>query len=53
MNELDFDHDERSDEQADERERPFDETERGAKPAIEPFDPFFRKRTRDEDYNWA
>ncbi|HEU4518616.1 MAG TPA: hypothetical protein VFS03_03815 [Microvirga sp.] len=53
MNEYDFDHDERSDEKADEREQPVEAAERDAKPAIEPFDPFFRKRTRDADYHWA
>lgn len=55
MNEYDFDHDEQTDEQTDGREQPepVEAAEREAKPAIEPFDPFFRKRTRDADYHWA
>jgi len=53
MNEYDFDHDEQTDEQTDEREQPVEAAEREAKPAIEPFDPFFRRRTRDADYHWA
>ena len=55
MNEYDFDHHEQTDEQTDGREQPepVEAAEREAKPAIEPFDPFFRKRTRDADYHWA